>query len=233
MAGLGYKDFTAGAVLTAAQVDGYLMEQAVMNFAGTAARGSALASVQAAGMVAHVGGGTLTVATSGSAWAQVYPAGGGMTLITSGTLSGASVVLSSIPSTYRDLKLVLMNVLPATNATDLYMRFNADSTANRYASDAVVAAGPLAFAGAQMSFTTLSNSVSNLLAITTIFEYANATTWKMLTQDAIFNDTAATGQFKYRRFYGLYNQTPAISSITLLMSSGNFTSGTYSLYGVQ
>ena len=72
MAGLGYKDFTAGAVLTAAQVDGYLMEQAVMNFAGTAARGSALASVQAAGMVAHVGGGTVQV-YNGSQWAQMYP----------------------------------------------------------------------------------------------------------------------------------------------------------------
>jgi hypothetical protein len=70
MAGLGYKDFTAGAVLTAAQVDGYLMEQSVMNFAGTAARGSALSSVQAAGMMAHVGGGTVTV-YDGSAWQQL------------------------------------------------------------------------------------------------------------------------------------------------------------------
>ena len=76
MAGLGYKDFTAGAVLTAAQVDGYLMEQAVMNFAGTAARGSALSGVVAAGMVAHVGAGTLTV-YDGSAWQQVYPTSGG------------------------------------------------------------------------------------------------------------------------------------------------------------
>jgi hypothetical protein len=76
MAGLGYKDFTAGAVLTAAQVDGYLMEQAVMNFAGTAARGSALSGVVAAGMVAHVGAGTLTV-YDGSNWQQVYPTSGG------------------------------------------------------------------------------------------------------------------------------------------------------------
>ena len=76
MAGLGYKDFTAGAVLTAAQVDGYLMEQSVMNFAGTAARGSALASVLSAGQMAHIGGGTVTV-YDGSAWQQVYPTTGG------------------------------------------------------------------------------------------------------------------------------------------------------------
>jgi len=44
MAGLGFRTFTAGAVLTAAQVQGYLQEQAIMKFATTAARTSALAS---------------------------------------------------------------------------------------------------------------------------------------------------------------------------------------------
>lgn len=42
MAGLGKKTFTAGSVLTAAEVNGYLMEQAVMVFGGTAARSSAI-----------------------------------------------------------------------------------------------------------------------------------------------------------------------------------------------
>jgi hypothetical protein len=44
MAGLGYKAFSAGAVLTAAQVQGYLQDQAVMLFASSAARTTALAS---------------------------------------------------------------------------------------------------------------------------------------------------------------------------------------------
>lgn len=44
MAGLGWRTFTAGAVLTAAQVQGYLQDQAVMKFATSAARTSALAS---------------------------------------------------------------------------------------------------------------------------------------------------------------------------------------------
>jgi hypothetical protein len=38
MAGAGFKDFTAGDILTAAQVDEYLMQQTVMRFANTAAR---------------------------------------------------------------------------------------------------------------------------------------------------------------------------------------------------
>lgn len=44
MAGLGYKTFTAGEVLTAANVQGYLQDQSVMSFANAAARGSAIAS---------------------------------------------------------------------------------------------------------------------------------------------------------------------------------------------
>jgi hypothetical protein len=44
MAGAGFKDFTAGEILTADDVDQYLMQQTVMVFAGTAARSSAIAS---------------------------------------------------------------------------------------------------------------------------------------------------------------------------------------------
>lgn len=44
MAGAGRKVFTAGDVLTASQVQDYLQDQAVMVFAGTAARSSAIAS---------------------------------------------------------------------------------------------------------------------------------------------------------------------------------------------
>ena len=42
MAGLGYKAFAAGAILTAAQVQGYLQDQAVMTFASSAARSAAI-----------------------------------------------------------------------------------------------------------------------------------------------------------------------------------------------
>lgn len=44
MAGAGFKSFTAGEVLTASDTNTYIMEQQVCVFAGTAARGSAIAS---------------------------------------------------------------------------------------------------------------------------------------------------------------------------------------------
>jgi hypothetical protein len=52
--GSGFKTFTAGAVLTASDVNNYLMEQGVMYFATTAARDLAITSPED-GMVAYVG----------------------------------------------------------------------------------------------------------------------------------------------------------------------------------
>lgn len=69
MAGAGRRTFSAGEVLTAAQVQDYLQDQMVMNFSGTAARASAIPS-PSAGMVAHIGGGTVTV-YNGTSWVNL------------------------------------------------------------------------------------------------------------------------------------------------------------------
>lgn len=69
MAGAGRRTFSPGEVLTAAQVQDYLQDQMVMNFSGTAARASAIPS-PSAGMVAHIGGGTVTV-YNGTSWVNL------------------------------------------------------------------------------------------------------------------------------------------------------------------
>jgi hypothetical protein len=90
MAGSGYKVFTAGEVLTAANVNGYLMEQSVMVFAGTAARGSALGTAVSAGMVSYLTD-TNTLQVYGTAWADVSSPGD-ITEVTAGTgLTGGGV----------------------------------------------------------------------------------------------------------------------------------------------
>lgn len=53
MAGAGKKTFVAGEVLTAAQVNDYLMDQAVMRFSGSAARAASI-SVPSEGMVTYL-----------------------------------------------------------------------------------------------------------------------------------------------------------------------------------
>lgn len=73
MAGLGRKVFTAGEVLTAANVQDYLQDQAVMVFAGTAARGSAIGTATE-GMVTYLADANeIQVATATNTWATVFP----------------------------------------------------------------------------------------------------------------------------------------------------------------
>lgn len=68
MAGLGRRVFTPGEVLTATNVMGYLQDQAVMNFAGTAARGSAIGTAVSEGMVSYLADSNVVQAYDGSAW---------------------------------------------------------------------------------------------------------------------------------------------------------------------
>ena len=69
--GSGYKDFEAGNVLAAADVDGYLMRQTVMTFADAAARDTALAAVLDEGMVAYLEDTDLITVYNGSAWVDI------------------------------------------------------------------------------------------------------------------------------------------------------------------
>jgi len=59
------------------------------------------------------------------------PSAGGMTVIQSGSLSGTTTSLTSIPSTYKDLRLVLRNVYMTPTSTVYQFQFNSD-TGNKY-----------------------------------------------------------------------------------------------------
>jgi hypothetical protein len=74
MAGAGFKDFTAGDVLRADDVDQYLMQQAVMVFAGTAERASSLGTVVSEGMFSYLSDTNSFQYYDGAAWQD---AGGG------------------------------------------------------------------------------------------------------------------------------------------------------------
>lgn len=97
--GLGYKTFAAGEVLTAANVNGYLMDQSVMVFGGTAARGSAIGTAIAEGMVTYLTDSNSITVYDGSAWQTVYPAGSttvyATDVVTTGTAITASMTASA------------------------------------------------------------------------------------------------------------------------------------------
>jgi hypothetical protein len=75
MAGAGAKLFTSGSVLTAAQVNTYLMDQAVMRFADEAARTAAFGGVGepvlASGMVSYLIDVASVQVYDGSAWVAI------------------------------------------------------------------------------------------------------------------------------------------------------------------
>lgn len=66
--GSGFKDFAPGDILTAADVDGYLMRQTVMTFADASARDTALSGVLDEGMVAYLEDSDYFTVYDGSAW---------------------------------------------------------------------------------------------------------------------------------------------------------------------
>ncbi len=68
MAGAGYKLFNTGDVLTAAQVNTYLMEQTVMVFADAAARTTALTGVVAEGMLSYLKSTKQVEVFNGTSW---------------------------------------------------------------------------------------------------------------------------------------------------------------------
>ena len=69
-AGLGFKEFTTGDVLTAADANGYLASQVVMVFASATARTTAITSPQE-GMISYLKDTNVTEYYSGSAWVAI------------------------------------------------------------------------------------------------------------------------------------------------------------------
>jgi hypothetical protein len=105
MAGAGYKLFNTGDVLTAAQVNTYLMQQSVMVFANSTARTTALSGVLAEGMLSYLQDTNAVEKYDGSAWGAI--GAGDIEGVTAGTgLSGggtSGTVTLSIASAQSDL----------------------------------------------------------------------------------------------------------------------------------
>ena len=188
------------------------------------------------GTFARLGTGTngqyLTTNGTTNSWGTI--SAGGMTLISTTTLTGASITLSSIPQTYKSLYVVIRSWLNATDGEETRMRFNADATANRHAKIESVGTTSITFTQTYLSFNNqLDNAVTNGMTVISIPDYTNTATWKNADVFAYASDSTTTTTARYSWIKGLYNQTGAISSLQFLPSAGNLTSGTVLLYGVN
>lgn len=174
-----------------------------------------------------------TSTTTGLKWAA--PASGGMTLISTTTLTGASITLSSIPGTYTHLQLIIQNFRPDTDSRRIRMRFNGDSNTRYSGSQPWTSQGGTIFGEVEMESVTPSvdNLTSQGISIIDVPNYANTTTWKFAKWFSIGNDPTTSTSWTTTLSYNIYNQTPAITSITLYPNTGNFSAGTVLLYGVK
>ena len=181
--------------------------------------------------------GQVLAVNSGATAPEWATATAGMTLISTATASAsATISFTSIPQTYKELKVYVKNFKPATDAATLQMRFNSDAGANRHSGQNLAATATTA----QTFDATLvdisignDNSVANGFMYVNVFDYTNTVTWKFALSQAITVDETTTTSYKYRNRFSVYNQTAAITSLDFFANSGNITSGTFELYGVK
>ena len=122
MAGLGRKVWSAGDTLTAADVNGYLMDQTVMVFAGTAARASAIPT-PSAGMVAYSTATGLEL-YNGSAWGAV----GGKVFQVVSTVKTDTFSTSS--NVYSDITGLSVSVTPSATSSKILVLFTVQVTSS-------------------------------------------------------------------------------------------------------
>lgn len=193
-----------------------------------------------AGVVVRQGiGANGTVLTANSAqddgleWAT--PAAGGMTLLSTTSLSGASVTISSINQTYNSLFMVITGVTNATATNQFRCAPNNQTTiSNETFSD-----GATTWQNYQENYVFLSsNGPSNGVLRTsnnnawefTINNYTSATSNKS------FNILGAYVDGNLNRGFAGFGQISTTSPITSLVfsnSGGNLSTGTVLLYGVK
>jgi hypothetical protein len=167
-------------------------------------------------------------------WATL--SAGGMTQLASGSLTGSATIrLQSIPSTYKFCRLYIRNHIATTTNLSLRFRLNNDSTANRYASGGELGQNYSETFRYDSVYCTsdLSNTTAQGMAVFEIHDYSNTTSWKMFSAMAIGNNKTTSTSIQLGNVVGAYNQTGAVTEIDIFSDQGNWTGGTYNLYGVN
>ena len=149
------------------------------------------------------------------------------------TLSSAvaSVTFSSIPQMYTDLVLVLSTGVTTGSSTNVFFRYNNDSSA-LYSRTTLYGDGSTAGSsrgsGATEAYAGQSETTIQSMSTLQIFNYSNTTTFKT----CITRDSQASLVSQTR--VNLYRSTSAISRLDVHTASSTFIVGsTFTLYGIK
>jgi hypothetical protein len=187
-------------------------------------------------------GNVLTVASGIPSWAA--PAGGGgMTLINTGgtALSGASTTVSSIPATYNDLIVYVVDFYASSNF-GAYVLINGDSTAANYQQFVARGAGSTnltyvdnATAGMDITGYAVVGADNNNFASIYIPNYANTVSRKMANSLAGFqaNTTPSVSKGVTNNTTNYLGSTLNITSLEFKTTVGTWSGGTVYVYGVK
>jgi len=228
-AGQGFKTFATGDVLTAADTNGYLM-QGVWVFANAAARTAAVTSPQE-GNMSFLKDTNSTEYYDGAAWVAVGGAGGGLTLIsTTAVTATASVDMTSIPQTYKDLYIIVDGVYENSGAGQALtwnnytsgFSYNVIQASNANTVTTSTSAGSINLGG---SLRFVAGSGSGSMAIS-ISNYASTTGQKIMTWYMGGGNGATTGS-------GSYGGVNAITSVKITWAGTPSAQGNVYLYGVK
>jgi hypothetical protein len=182
--------------------------------------------------------GTVLTAASGEAtglqWAT--PSSGGMTLLSTTTLSGASTTISSISGSYKNLYAVVSGFTNTGSNDYFIVRPNNASTVNNAAYGN--GKNPVSFNDYGIALTFPANPYqpnkdnANNVTVFEIHNYASTTTYKTFTSGGLYTSMSpdVTTWFNC----GTYTSNTAVTSLVFSnIGGGNLSTGTVLLYGVN
>ena len=152
--------------------------------------------------------------------------------------AAATIDFTSIPATYRHLKLVCY-AQNDTGASTLSLRFNGDSGASydfqNIRGSATNATAGETFAATEIGLTAI-HATANIFTATEVMipHYANTANNKSLTATSAYKQGVASTNLRAQTVSGFWRNNSAINRITLINSSNNFNTGTViTLYGLE
>jgi hypothetical protein len=179
-------------------------------------------------------GQVLTVSSGVPVW-STPASGGGWTSLASGSVAGASLDLTSISGSYKNLRLVIRN-LRVDTATEPAMIINSDGGSN-YSIFKLTGTGSTVTNTASNTATTVPFSHNNVKAnstMTVIYDfpdYANTTSNKIFTSNAYYVTSASSDNYQ-TIVQATWRNTNAITGLQLgAYGIADFNAGTYILYG--